>query len=144
MTRRKITFIGAGSVGFTRGLARDILTFPAFRDAHLCLMDIDAERLRMAERAVRLIVEAGKYPAQVTATMDRAEALQGANGVLCTILSGGVQVWRYDIEIPRSTAWISTWATPGARPASSDSCAPPRHAGHLPGHRAVLPGSRFP
>lgn len=101
MDRKKITFIGAGSVGFTRGLAKDILTFPAFRDAELCLMDINAERLGMAERSVRHIVETGKYPAKVTATMDRAEALTGADGVLITILSGGVSVWRHDIEIPK-------------------------------------------
>lgn len=44
----KITFIGAGSLGFTRGLARDILTFPLLKDATLCLMDIDAERLDFA------------------------------------------------------------------------------------------------
>ena len=40
---KKIAFIGAGSFGFTRKLVRDILTFPAFRDATIALMDIDAE-----------------------------------------------------------------------------------------------------
>lgn len=38
---KKITFIGAGSFDFTRELVRDILSYEAFRDAHLCLMDID-------------------------------------------------------------------------------------------------------
>jgi alpha-galactosidase len=33
--------------------------------------------------------------------MDRAEALKDADGVLCTILAGGVHVWRYDVEIPK-------------------------------------------
>jgi alpha-galactosidase len=33
--------------------------------------------------------------------MDRVEALQGADVVVCTILAGGTQVWRYDIEIPK-------------------------------------------
>ncbi|MCX6376595.1 MAG: hypothetical protein NTU88_11280, partial [Armatimonadetes bacterium] len=37
----KIAFIGAGSFGFTRGLVRDILTFPALADSTLALMDID-------------------------------------------------------------------------------------------------------
>jgi alpha-galactosidase len=32
--------------------------------------------------------------------MDRAEALKGADGVLCTILAGGVNIWRHDVEIP--------------------------------------------
>jgi alpha-galactosidase len=98
---KKIAFIGAGSFGFTRNLVRDILTFPAFRDCHIALMDIDGARLEYIERAVKKIVAAGSYPAKVTATKSRAEALEGADGVLVTILAGGVQVWRYDVEIPK-------------------------------------------
>jgi alpha-galactosidase len=97
----KITFIGAGSLGFTRGLVRDLLTFPLLRDATLCLMDINPERLDFAQKAVQRIVDLGKYPAKVEATLDRAEALRGADAVLCTILAGGTDVWRYDIEIPK-------------------------------------------
>ncbi|MBD3183391.1 alpha-galactosidase [Candidatus Poribacteria bacterium] len=97
----KITFIGAGSLGFTRGLARDILTFPLLQDATLTLMDINAERLEFAQKAVQRIVDMGNYPAKVEATMDRAEALKDADAVMCTILAGGVDVWQYDITIPK-------------------------------------------
>ena len=97
----KIAFIGAGSLQFTRGLVRDILTFPLLRDAKLALMDIDAERLEFARKSVQRIVDMGKYPAKVEATMDRAEALKGADVALCTILVGGTEVWRHDIEIPK-------------------------------------------
>ena len=98
---RKIAFIGAGSFGFTRGLVRDILTFPEFADCTLALMDIDPERLSFAEKAVKKIVKAGKYPAKVIATTSRKRALEGADGVLITILQGGPQVFRTDIEIPK-------------------------------------------
>jgi len=97
----KIAFIGAGSFGFTRKLVNDVLTFPLLQDATLSLMDIDAERLDYIKRAVDRIVSEGQYPAKVEATMDRAVALQGADAVICTILSGGVDIWRYDIEIPK-------------------------------------------
>lgn len=97
----KITFIGAGSLGFTRNLVRDILTFPLLKDSTLVLMDVDKERLEFALKAVQSIIDKGKYPAKVEATMDRKKALKGADVVLCTILAGGVQVWRHDIEIPR-------------------------------------------
>jgi len=97
----RITFIGAGSLGFTRGLVRDILTFPLMRDAELVLMDIDEERLDFAKRACEAIVERGEYPAKVVATMDRRKALKGADAVLCTILAGGVNVWKHDILIPK-------------------------------------------
>jgi alpha-galactosidase len=47
-------------------------------------------------------VKEGKYPATVETTTDRRKALEGADAVLCTILAGGVQTWRHDIEIPKS------------------------------------------
>ena len=97
----KIAFIGAGSLGFTRGLVRDVLTFPLLKDATLYLMDADPERLDFAQKSVQRIVDMGHYPAKVVATLDRAEALKDADAVLVTILAGGVSVWRHDIEIPK-------------------------------------------
>jgi len=97
----KIAFIGAGSLGFTRNLVRDILTFPKLQDATIALMDIDEQRLDFARRATEKIVAQSKCPARVEATLDRKEALAGADAVLCTILAGGVHIWRYDIEIPK-------------------------------------------
>ena len=97
----KIAFIGAGSLGFTRGLVRDILTFPILEGSTLSLMDVNEERLDFAHRAVRMIVEKGNYPAKVEATLDRKKALEGADAVLCTILSGDVSVWKHDILIPK-------------------------------------------
>lgn len=97
----KITFIGAGSLGFTEELVRDILTFPLLEDAHISLMDINAERVEFARQAVVKLIEAGKRPATVSATTDRVEALKGADVVLTTILAGSTEVWRHDIEIPK-------------------------------------------
>lgn len=98
----KIAFIGAGSIGFTRGLVRDILTFPLLRDATLSLMDIDPERLEFAYQSVKKIIDLGGYPAKVEATLDRVEALKGADAVLVTILAGGTEVWKHDILIPKT------------------------------------------
>lgn len=98
---RKFAFIGAGSFGFTRELIRDILSFPALSDSTLALMDVNDERLAFIKQAVERIIEAGKYPAKVIATKDRVEALKGADGVICTILEGGVEVWKHDILIPK-------------------------------------------
>jgi len=97
----KITFIGAGSLGFTAGLVRDILTFPLLQDATIALMDIDAERLAWAKKGVEKLIAAVNSPARVEATLDRAEALKDADVVLTTILSGSTEVWRHDIEIPK-------------------------------------------
>ena len=70
----KIAFIGAGSLGFTRGLVRDLLTFPLLQDATITLMDVDPERLDFAQKASQRIIDMGKYPAKLEATTDRATA----------------------------------------------------------------------
>lgn len=98
---KKFAFIGAGSFWFTSSLVRDLLTFPAFRDCEIVLMDIDPDKLGMIKRVVDKIVSEGNYPAKVRATTDRIDALKKADGVVCTILSGGIDVWRNDIEIPK-------------------------------------------
>ena len=101
MAAKKIAFIGAGSFGFTRKLVKDILSFPAFQDATIALMDINAERLDYIYKAVQHIIACGKYPAKVIATMDRKEALIDADGVITTILHGEIDVWQNDLFIPK-------------------------------------------
>lgn len=97
----KIAFIGAGSFIFTRSLVKDALTFPRLHDATIALMDINRERLDFSTRAIKRIIREGKYPAKVISTMDRKKALAGADVVVCTILAGDVNVWQYDILIPK-------------------------------------------
>lgn len=97
----KIVFIGAGSLGFTRGLVRDLMTFPLLKDAELALVDIDAERLEFAQKACEKIIQMGNYPARVTASLNRREVLKDADAVLVTILCGDTSVWQHDILIPK-------------------------------------------
>ena len=99
MTR--IAVIGAGSLGFTRNILRDILTFESLRDCTFALMDIDKERLEFAERAARSIIDRASCSAGVEATMDRKQALKDADIVVTTILVNSVDIWRHDIEIPK-------------------------------------------
>lgn len=98
---KKIAFIGAGSFGFTRNLVKDILTFEAFTDAHIALMDIDPKRLSYIRTACEKIADKMNSKARITSTLDRKEALKDADGVVITILAGGVNIWRNDIEIPK-------------------------------------------
>ncbi len=97
----KVTFIGAGSLTFTRQIVRDILSFPLLRDATISLVDVDPERLAYAARCAERIVAEGRYPARIEATLDRAEGLRGANAVISTILVGGAKAFQPDLEIPR-------------------------------------------
>ena len=97
----KIVFIGAGSFGFTRGLVRDLLTFPLLENSEIALVDINKERLSFARRACQKIIDQGNYPAKITATTDRREVLKGADAVMVTILNGSTNVWQHDILIPK-------------------------------------------
>ena len=54
----KIALIGAGSVVFAKNLIGDILSFPELADCHIALMDIDADRLRVAERMTHKVAAA--------------------------------------------------------------------------------------
>ena len=99
--KKKFVFIGAGSLGFTQGLARDILSFDSFKDAEFHLVVIHEGRLGYAAKALEKLIKAAGSGATVHNSTDRKKALPGADGVLITILQGGVDVWRHDIEIPK-------------------------------------------
>ena len=71
----KIAFVGAGSLGFTRGLVIDMMSWPDLAESTISLIDVNEKRLHYAERAVNRIMEVGKYPAKVQATTDRKQGL---------------------------------------------------------------------
>jgi alpha-galactosidase len=92
----KITLIGAGSTVFTRNLCSDILLTPALQESTIALMDIDAERLEQAQTLVQAIVDQRGLEAQVEATLDRREAVQGADYVITTFQQGGLDAYELD------------------------------------------------
>lgn len=99
---KKFAFIGAGSLQFTTSCLRDLLTFEAFKDCEVRLMDINPAHLEYMERICQKIKEAMGCPeCRIVTTTNRVEALKGADGVLCTVFNGDVDIWRYDIEIPK-------------------------------------------
>jgi alpha-galactosidase len=99
----RIAFIGAGSVEFTKTLVGDLLGFPALRDdLELALHDIDRRRLDVADVMVRRVAEARGARPRVAATLERREALAGADYVLFTVQVGGHEATLRDFEIPKS------------------------------------------
>ena len=96
----KITIIGAGSGVFTRNLVRDILSYPELSGSTISLMDIDASRLEYMRKALQRLVEQEQYPAKLEATLNRKEALKGADYVILIIQVGGLKPFEHDIYIP--------------------------------------------
>ena len=96
---KKFVFIGAGSPNFSRALARDILSFPAFADATIALVDIDRRALEDARVDVQRIIDAGHYPAKLIATTDRTEVMEGADGVVSMLMAQPLEVFKNDLYI---------------------------------------------
>ena len=94
--------IGAGSVVFAKNLLGDILSHPELHGSEIVLMDIDPERLRVAEIVARRVAEAiGAHPT-ITATTDRRVALDGADYAVNMIQVGGYRPSTViDFEIPK-------------------------------------------
>jgi alpha-galactosidase len=96
----KISFIGAGSVVFTRNLCSDILLTPALQDATITLMDIDTTRLVQARDLVQTLIDKRGLKARVEATTDRRAAIKDAGYVITTFQQGGLAAYQLDIDIP--------------------------------------------
>lgn len=97
----KIAMIGAGSVVFASRLATDILSWPELQDSTIALMDIHPGRLETIAGYVKQLVDQEKLPAKVVSTLDRREALDGADYVVVMIQVGGLEMYEPDVMIPR-------------------------------------------
>lgn len=97
----KITFVGAGSISFTTAVIMDLTLYPAFFDAELCLMDINNYHLEKVTECVQRIVKERGTNNKITATLDREEALDNADGVIITVFNGDVDIWKHEILIPK-------------------------------------------
>ncbi len=98
MTR--IVLVGAGSVEFTRNLLGDFLSYPELQDAEVVLHDIDGDRLSTAERMARWTADALGASPRISGSLDRREALAGADFVVNTVQVGGAAATRLDFDIP--------------------------------------------
>jgi alpha-galactosidase len=98
MTR--IVLVGAGSVEFTRNLLGDFLSYPELRKATIVLHDIDPERLTTAQRMAHWTAGALGAEPRIEASLDRRDALRGADFVINTIQVGGARATRLDFDIP--------------------------------------------
>jgi len=98
--RRKIAFIGGGSVHWTPTLVPDMVLNETLAGADLVLHDIDADALESLKRACECIVEQVDGNLNLTITTDRTEALRDADFVILCVGIGGLAAMRNDLEIP--------------------------------------------
>src|SRR5512140_1316542 len=98
----KITFIGAGSTVFAKNLLGDILSFPELADSTISLMDIDPERLKTSETVAHRMAELCEARPTIEATLDRRQALDGADYAISMFQVGGYKPGTViDFEVPK-------------------------------------------
>ena len=96
----KITFIGAGSVEFTRNVLSDLLTSLDLGPLAVSLHDIDGERLETATNMARWIAMRTGAAARIESYLERRAALDGADYVVNEIQVGGYRATRLDFDVP--------------------------------------------
>jgi alpha-galactosidase len=102
MTQPTIAFVGAGSTVFAKNLLGDILSSPALAGSDIRLFDIDPARLDLSEVVARRVADAVGATPTITATVERARALDGADYVLSMVQVAGYRPGTVrDFEIPK-------------------------------------------
>lgn len=96
----KIAFIGAGSIGFTRGLLKDLLSVPEFHNIEVAFMDINPHNLDMVYQLCQRDIEANGLDIRILATLDRREALKDAKYVIDCARIGLLDAFELDVNIP--------------------------------------------
>jgi len=94
--------IGAGSVVFSMHLLGDILSFPELSESEIALMDIDPERLKVAEVMAHRIADYLNVKPTIRAFADRRAALDSADYAVNMINVAGYKPGTVtDFEIPK-------------------------------------------
>src|SRR5690625_5113927 len=96
----KVTFIGAGSIGFTSMLLRDLLAVPEFQDIEVAFTDINEQNLEMVTTLCQRDIDENGLDITIQATTDRREALKDAKYIFNVVRIGGLEAFETDIEIP--------------------------------------------
>ncbi len=96
----KVVFMGAGS-GFFHGLFKDMMLTPGLIHGEMCLVDIDRERLELAEKLAYWVMKACKRETwKIVATTERRKVLKNADYIVNCIEVNGKECVRPDNDIP--------------------------------------------
>ncbi|MEG0720829.1 MAG: alpha-galactosidase [Lachnospiraceae bacterium] len=96
----KVAVIGAGSVGFTREIIKDLLSVREFQDIQIAFMDINQHNLNMALELIQRDIDANGLSIQIQGTMDRREAFRDAKYVFNFVRIGMLEAFANDVKIP--------------------------------------------
>jgi alpha-galactosidase len=96
----KVTLIGAGSAVFARQIVTDVLAIDGLDGGTFALVDIDADRLKLAHDISEKLVEATGKDWAVESSTERNDVLAGTDFLVNSIEVAGLENVRHDYEIP--------------------------------------------
>lgn len=96
----KVTFIGAGSVGFTRRLFADLMTVPEFHNMEVAFTDINQHNLDMVTALCQRDLQENGHSTVIQSTTDRRKALTDAKYIINCVRVGMLEAFRSDVDIP--------------------------------------------
>ena len=96
----KVAFIGAGSIGFTRGLLRDLLAVPEFNQIEVAFTDINPQNLQMVTELCQRDINENGLDIQIQSTLNRREAIRDARYIFSVVRIGGLEAFQTDVDIP--------------------------------------------
>ncbi len=99
MKKLKISMLGGGS-GFVLSVARELAEHEIFHDCAFCIMDVAEDRLKTAESAVQEIFAKSACGIELSSTLSRREALEGADYVVTSCEINRNENWVKDLRIP--------------------------------------------
>jgi len=100
MVRPRITLVGGGSFNWCPKLIRDVLLTGELEDAEIRLLDPNREAASIIEAVGRRYASEWKLPASFSTTTKPERAFEGADFVIITISTGGLEATAHDIKIP--------------------------------------------
>ena len=100
MARIKLVYIGGGSTRAAGTMASFMENGADFDGSEVVLVDLDADRLELIRTLAEKMARARGLDISVTATTDRAAALDGADAVLSSFRPGGFAARVHDERIP--------------------------------------------
>lgn len=101
MNKKKIAFIGAGGIEFTRRLLTDILSVKELRNRfEISFMDINEKNLDMVTRLCQRDIDHNGIDLKIQSTTNRREALKDADYIINAVRIGGLEAFEKDIDIP--------------------------------------------
>jgi alpha-galactosidase len=95
----KVSFIGGASMTWMPTFSTELLGCKDLAGSTICLMDIDQDHLATMDRYINRMKAQMGADVTIVPTMDRAEALSGAEFVVITFMAGGHDYWAVDQNI---------------------------------------------